>query len=234
MNYLFIDTETSGLPQDWDLSYDDSDNWPYVFQISWLIYNDAGKLLTQSNLYISESIDHLDETKETVHRITKNDISTFGRSRYDVLQQLKFDLDTYRPFVVGHFIRFDYYVIGAEYARIGRDNAIASNRLFCTMKATAPLAHRSGMHYFRLVDLYKYLFYKDQLLPHDAFDDAKSTAECFFRLKNDGVIRVESIAEQNPLLEEKTHQQPHKKYVIYACAAFAFLAICFFLLWFLK
>ncbi len=39
MRILVFDTETTGLPIKRNGSIDDSSNWPFIIQISWVIYD---------------------------------------------------------------------------------------------------------------------------------------------------------------------------------------------------
>ena len=53
MKILVFDTETTGLPKDMKGDIKDSSNWPYIVQISWLVYDDAIKSITSyTNEYI--------------------------------------------------------------------------------------------------------------------------------------------------------------------------------------
>lgn len=38
MKYLFIDTETTGLPKEYDAPYTDIDNWPRLVQLAWIVF----------------------------------------------------------------------------------------------------------------------------------------------------------------------------------------------------
>ena len=43
--YLIFDTETTGLPQNFNAPISDSDNWPRMVQIAWQLHDDEGKLI---------------------------------------------------------------------------------------------------------------------------------------------------------------------------------------------
>ena len=55
--YLVFDLETTGLPIHRNASPNDFDNWPYVIQISWLLFDDEHKLLEHNNYYIKQPIE---------------------------------------------------------------------------------------------------------------------------------------------------------------------------------
>ena len=46
---LIYDTETTGLPRDWNAPISDSDNWPRLVQLAWQLHDEAGKLLSRGN-----------------------------------------------------------------------------------------------------------------------------------------------------------------------------------------
>ena len=43
--FLIFDTETTGLPKDWNAPITDLDNWPRVVQLAWQIHDSEGKLI---------------------------------------------------------------------------------------------------------------------------------------------------------------------------------------------
>ncbi len=47
MNYLFFDTETTGLPANYKAHFTDVHNWPRVVQLAWMLADDEGKVLMQ-------------------------------------------------------------------------------------------------------------------------------------------------------------------------------------------
>ena len=52
MRVIVFDTETTGLPQDMRASTEKTELWPYIVQISWLIYDDVSKSITNINNHI--------------------------------------------------------------------------------------------------------------------------------------------------------------------------------------
>ncbi len=41
--FLFFDTETTGLPRNWQAPLEDLDNWPRLVQLAWLLMDENGK-----------------------------------------------------------------------------------------------------------------------------------------------------------------------------------------------
>lgn len=60
--YLFFDTETTGLPRDYNAPTSDVDNWPRVVQIAWVVADDTGKeLRVQSDIIRPDGFEMLEQ-----------------------------------------------------------------------------------------------------------------------------------------------------------------------------
>ena len=199
---LFIDTETSGLPKNWDAPYSKKENWPYAVQISWIIYTKEKQEVKRENYYINNNDFTIASSAQKIHGITPEFLAANGKRREEVMMLLKADLTHYQPMVVGHFIKLDFHVAGAEFYRTGMENPIKELPTFCTMLATTPLVKNPYKKYLRLCDLYELLFSTPLNHQHHALADAEATAACFFELVNSGVINDEKIREQESTLQK--------------------------------
>ncbi|MGF1557608.1 MAG: hypothetical protein ACFCUL_00785 [Flavobacteriaceae bacterium] len=50
--YLIFDTETTGLPKNWNAPITDTDNWPRCIQIAWQLHDAMGNLLDQQDYLV--------------------------------------------------------------------------------------------------------------------------------------------------------------------------------------
>ena len=50
--YLIFDTETTGLPQNFNAPLSDSDNWPRMVQIAWQLHDENGELIENQDYII--------------------------------------------------------------------------------------------------------------------------------------------------------------------------------------
>lgn len=50
--YLFFDTETTGLPNDWDAPLSDTDNWPRLVQLAWSMVSKTGQTIKEKSVII--------------------------------------------------------------------------------------------------------------------------------------------------------------------------------------
>jgi DNA polymerase-3 subunit epsilon len=207
--FLFIDTEASGLPLKWDLPYSADENWPHALQVSWLIYDRHHTLIKQQNHYIGSEGIHITPAALAIHGLTPEFLAINGKPLTEVLQLLTADLQQYQPMVTGHFIRLDYYLLGAAFYRSAMENPLNTLPFFCTMAATTHLVHSSLTRHLRLEELYYMLFNTDLQHQHNALHDAQATAACFFELRNRGEIPDKSIRQQN--LDFEQQRDPTQK-----------------------
>ena len=193
---LFIDTEASGLPVNWDLPYSAEGNWPSAVQISWLVYNKEGQEVKREDHYILNTDFVITPNAMKIHGIIPGILAVKCKNRKLVMQLLANDLQQYKPLVIGHFIQLDYHILGADFYRAGIVNPLENLPLFCTMVATTQLIWTPMPHSLLLGDLYAYLFYKPLLNQHNALTDANAAADCFFELMKRGEINEKLIIKQ--------------------------------------
>ncbi|MDC1067675.1 3'-5' exonuclease [Candidatus Kapabacteria bacterium] len=189
--YLFVDTETTGLPLKWNAPLKDLKNWPRLVQIAWLEYDKFGNLLTQGDYIITPKNFEIPEQSSRIHKITSKIAKERGNDLKAVLNVFNSIIEK-SEFIVAHNIDFDEKIIGAEFLREYIKTDLHSKKLFCTMKSTVDFmkipSSKGGFRYPGLGDLYRKLFGKSFADSHNALADIKSTAEIFWKLKADGVI----------------------------------------------
>lgn len=193
---LFIDTEASGLPKKWELPYSAKDNWPFCVQVSWIIYTKDGQKVKQEDHFIKENDFTITKSATKIHGITQSFLLENGKSRKEVINLLSMDIAKFQPLITGHFMQFDYHMLGADFYRTGIENPVKKEMTFCTMLATTHLVKNPGLKFFRLGELYQSLFNTALHDQHNALVDAKATADCFFELVKRGEINDEIITNQ--------------------------------------
>ncbi|GAA3975061.1 hypothetical protein GCM10022210_26850 [Mucilaginibacter dorajii] len=206
---LFIDTEASGLPIKWDQPYSADENWPHVLQVSWLIYDKHKQIIKQQDHYINENGVTITPAASNIHGLTPQFLTLNGKPMAQVLQLLVADVQQYQPMLTGHFIRLDYYLLGAAFYRSAMENPLNKLPVFCTMVATTQLINRPLTRHLRLEELYYMLFGSNLQNQHNALHDAEATAACFFELRHRGEISDKSIRDQNRDFEQQ--RDPTKK-----------------------
>ena len=191
---LFLDTEASGLPKNWELPYSAAGNWPYAVQISWLIFDKEGIKVKEEDHYINDNDFTISREASNVHHLRPDFLGINGKRRKTILRLLTEDIHLYQPMLVGHFLDLDRRIIGAEYFRADLQDPSTGLAGYCTMKGTSHLQPNPNLRYLRLGDLYHLLFGASLEHPHDALADATATAACFFELRKRGQIKPENIS----------------------------------------
>ncbi|GAB2787217.1 DNA polymerase-3 subunit epsilon [Hymenobacter luteus] len=197
---LFLDTETTGLPRRWDRPYAEEKEWPCIAQLAWVVYTTAGEWVKSDQDYLQIPAGRMPAAAIAIHGLTPEFLREHGQEPAAVLRRLLQDLETYHPRVVGHFLRFDFHVLGAAFSRAGLPNPLPGLPQFCTMKATwPPLSGAPHHRHLRLHELHELLFGRPMDRLHDAYLDAAATARCFFELQRRGLLPPAKLAGQLPL-----------------------------------
>jgi len=195
--FLFIDTEASGLPENWSLAYANDANWPHAVQIAWTICDENQAEVKRENHFIRNDGFEISKSALKIHGITTDYLQQHGEDRAEVLKLLAADIGRYHPLIVGHFIMLDYHILGAAFYRSGIENPMAKVPVFCTMQASGHIAYNNLGRQLHLSELYVLLFYRELKGQHNALVDAAATAQCFFELLNRGTIDSKMIEQQD-------------------------------------
>jgi len=189
MMYLFIDTETTGLPKDWNKPIIDIDNWPRIVQLVWNLYDDNGKLVEAKNYYIKPEGFVIPRQATKTHGISSKFNNKNGVFLTEAITEFNQSLRSSK-YIVGHNVNFNIDVIGCELHRLGIENDLMNIQSLDTCsEITANLCNLPGERGRKnklptLSELYFTLF-KDLLDENlNSTDFVKATAKCFFELKN--------------------------------------------------
>jgi DNA polymerase III epsilon subunit-like protein len=223
MRVIVFDTETTGLPKTRVLSYGLLNLWPYVVQLSYLIYDTDDKELIKIRDHIIAIPYNIEISEESskLHGIT-NDISySQGVKIENILEEFLEDLKIC-DFIVGHNINFDINMIKAELMRLHTnmnknmdyyynsiDYLTDCKKYYCTMQESIDLCaikqvNKSGKEYFKfpkLVELHQKLFNTSPNGLHNSLNDILICLRCFFKLKFNKDILDENN-EVNKLIYE--------------------------------
>ena len=191
--YLFVDTETTGLPRNWNAPASDTDNWPRLVQIALIEYDNNGNEISFYSSIIRPVGFSIPPEATRIHGISNDIAVTKGEELVDVL---KIFLDKIKnvEFLVAHNIEFDEKVILAELYRTKFSfESIQKIKKICTMRsATSYCAIPSNYGDYKwpnLSELYYKLFESHFEETHNAESDIKATAKCFWELKKKNIIK---------------------------------------------
>lgn len=190
MKVLIFDTETTGLPKDYKGSIYDSDNWPYIVQLSYILFDcTQNKILRNVDDIIK--VDNIPVSSIEIHKITQDMSNTQGISIKEALNRFN-KVAKQATRLIAHNIQFDKKIIIVESIR----NKVASvfvNKpsLYCTMKSTVDVCKiekewPDGTKYFKfptLSELHYHLFSTYPKGVHNAQIDILICLRCYYYLE---------------------------------------------------
>ena len=196
MKVLVFDTETTGLPVDQNAPLKDSAKWPYIVQLSFMVFDTESKEI----LEYSDSIIQLNPailiTPESIaiHQITPERCQTEGIPIQQALDHFAasiFEADV----IVAHNIIFDKRMLMVEMHRNKMKNCLYRNNMpipeYCTMKRTIDLCKLPAVNkktgeiynkYPTLSELHNHLFQTKPRGTHNAIADVMICLRCYVML----------------------------------------------------
>ena len=188
--YLFFDTETTGAPVDYKAPSSDTENWPRMVQLAWILEDENGIKIDSGNLIIIPDGFIIPDEAVKVHGITKEKALKEGVPLEYAIRQFKANLDV-ATCVVGHNADFDKKIVGAEMIRLGMKDIMDSKKSYCTMQSSidfCKIPGKYGYKYPKLQELYRKLFETEFDNAHDAMSDIEATEKCFWELRKRKLI----------------------------------------------
>lgn len=191
--YLIFDTETTGLPRNYNAPITDTDNWPRCIQIAWQLHDDLGNLIEHQDYLVKPDGFNIPYDAERIHGISTELADEQGVALSSVLEKFNQVL-AQAKFIVGQNVGFDVNIMGCEFYRHGIKNRLIELPVLdtCT-EITAELLKLPGGRGGKfklptLTELHSYLFGAPFNEAHNATADVEATARCFFALIWRGVF----------------------------------------------
>ena len=201
MKVLVFDTETSGLPKERNPSIYDTDKWPHVMQISYIIYNtETGEIDEKYDTYIKlNTWVIVDPVSEGIHGITREIMDTKGVPIQEALVRVRDALGKV-DICVGHNVSFDKRFLIVEGVRNNIRMNFPSD--YCTMKNGKQMCKidftfsngEKGFKFPKLMELYEHLFPgipAPQNL-HNSFADTIITLKCYCKMAHGVNLSLDS------------------------------------------
>lgn len=192
MKYLFFDTETTGVPKNYNGHPADFNNWPRVIQLAFALYDD--EQLIQSYEFLIKPNGWLIPTEKFW---IDNGFSTeksleLGIGIEEALSQF-LNCINQCDVLIANNLKFDLPIVQSEMLRL-EFSSDKKPLKFCTMMNTTNVCKlpgaRGGFKWPKLEELHHFLFSCGFDGAHDALNDVMATAKCFFELKNRELITV--------------------------------------------
>ena len=190
--YIFFDTETTGLPKNYNAACSDTENWPRLVQLAWILTDEEGHELSSGNEIVKPDGFIIPYAAFRVHGISTERAKQEGKSLRDVIGAFLRDANKAKC-LVGHNVSFDQKIIGAELYRLGIADTVSEKKSLCTMKVGTDFCKIPGYYGYKykppkLQELHEKLFGVKFEDAHDAMVDIKATAKCFWELSKRKLI----------------------------------------------
>ena len=112
--FLIFDTETTGLPRDWNAPLTNGDNWPRCIQIAWQLHDEDGNCISHEDYLIRPDGFTIPYDAEKIHGISTTLAQIKGIPIVEVLKRFQHALHQCE-FIGGHNVKFDLNIVGAEF-----------------------------------------------------------------------------------------------------------------------
>ncbi len=200
--FLIFDTETTGLPRNYNAPVTDTDNWPRVVQVAWQLHDKSGKLLHNSSIIVKPSGFTIPFNAVQIHGITTERAIQEGRELQEVLKDFSAVVQQC-DYLCGHNIDFDIKILGAEFVRCGLPDFFAGKgvvdtkndetTLFCAI----PGGRGGKFKWPTLTELYGKLFNAGFEEAHNAAFDVQATSKVFFEIVKRGITRIDKLLPED-------------------------------------
>lgn len=209
--YLIFDTETTGLPRNYNAPMSDLDNWPRLVQLAWQLHDEKGRLVSNNNFIVKPEGFTIPYNSEKIHGISTQRAIDEGHELSKVLEIFEEDLRK-TTYLVGHNIGFDISIVGAEFLRTNKsikdlEKEPLDTKDISTEFCAIPGGKGGKFKWPTLLELHKKLFGEGFGDAHDAAYDVDATAKSFFGLIKEGVqppvegVELDEIIYEAPNLE---------------------------------
>lgn len=223
MLIFVFDTETTGLPKTKFINPFKLDEWPFIVQLSYTIFDTSinNIILIQDHIVKMENNVNICEESSNIHGITNEISKNKGMLINNVLEKFFYHMKDC-DIIVGHNVSFDLNMIKVELLRMINLNMSYSDEyikyiklnlhylnniknIYCTLKESIELCNiqlisKAGnpyKKYPKLIELHKTLF---QTIPnnlHNALNDILITLRCYMKMKHNIDINKNCITFNN-------------------------------------
>lgn len=210
--YLIFDTETTGLPLNFNAPVTDTANWPHMVQLAWQLHDHTGKLLESGNYIVRpDGKFTIPFNAAKIHGITTEIAQQQGHDIKDVLDIFAKVLER-AHFLIGHNISFDEKIVGSEYFRHTGDAEVMNGFYLdtkndeTTQYCQLPGGKGGGFKWPTLNELHHKLFGEHFSSAHNAAADVEANARVFLECVRQGIMV--------PALPKDTYPDAPASYIV--------------------
>ena len=213
MLVLTFDTETTGLPTEYNPPITQPSKWPHIVQLSYILYDTVSqKMLTHQNQII-KTTGTISPSSMAIHGVTPEICADQGIPIEHALLQFNEWLQLADQ-IVGHNLTFDKNMILVELHRLQAKQYFTKHDgsrpllEYCTMKNGTNLCrinktnYKTGEVYYKyptLSELYIQLFQVQPVGVHDALVDVLLCLRCYFMMQTSPIDPLTNTAVDKSL-----------------------------------
>ncbi|NOY50849.1 MAG: DNA polymerase III subunit alpha [Chlorobi bacterium] len=203
--FLIYDTETTGLPKDYNAPLSDFDNWPRLVQLAWQVHNSIGELVELKNFIIKPEGFEIPYGAEKIHGISTERAKREGQALEFVLAEFNKSIEKAHT-IAGHNIEFDNSITGCEFLRKKTETSLFKKNIVDTKDLSTEFCAlpggRGGKYKWpKLSELHQKLFGQGFEEAHNAAADVQATARCFLELIRIGIIGAAELKLDGPVID---------------------------------
>jgi DNA polymerase-3 subunit alpha len=212
--FLIYDTETTGLPRNYEAPVTDLENWPRVIQLAWQLHDFDGVLVEAKEFIIRPENFTIPYNAAKIHGISTELAIREGEDLRVVLEAFKSALSR-ATLIVGHNIDFDLNIIGAEFIRGGFENYLEGKLHLCTKLESVdycalPGGRGGGFKWPTLGELHQKLFGEGFPEAHNAAADVIATSRCFLEMVRLGIVTAAKLGIEPEKVREFITSHPDR------------------------
>jgi DNA polymerase III epsilon subunit-like protein len=193
---LFYDTETTGIPPSQSIRFDRIERYPWLLQISAILYIETGEKLKHIDFYTKHD-KKIPINNSDIHGINAETIEKKGKPIKYVLQKFE-ELCAEADLIICHNYAFDSTIVLTELKRNNIPDFLSKKPSFCTMTECSWLSRAISLQ-----NLHFELFGKRFDNHHDSLYDTTATANCFFEM-----IKIGWLEKRNGTYYFTKKQEP--------------------------
>lgn len=210
--FLIFDTETTGLPKNYNAPLTDFDNWPRLIQLAWQLHGSKGELIEAKSFIVKPDGFVIPRGAEKIHGISTERAEKEGLDLSEVLAIFNHTIEQTK-IVSGHNIEFDMNILGAEFLRMKMQTGLFEKKVIDTKDVSTdycalPGAKGGKYKWPTLGELHFILFNEDFDAAHNASADVQATARSFFELIRKGIIKAATLGLDQEFVDEFKAKHP--------------------------
>jgi DNA polymerase-3 subunit alpha len=205
--YLIFDTETTGLPSNYNAPVTDTNNWPRVVQLAWQLHNNIGECIEAHNFIIRPDGFTIPYNAEQIHGISTERALKSGIPFSEVFDKFNQAVAN-SEFAVGHNIEFDIKVLLCEAFRYQLSSDLDKKTITDTKTdksanfVAIPGGRAGKFKWPTLQELYKKVFNETFEEAHNASADVEATARVFLEMLRTGIYDHSDLHRKQDFLKD--------------------------------